>query len=249
MPFYSVADNYTTNPRCERLNSLYCLGGLEPISRNSSCKCEWERLIPEYPFCSANGVPTLHNLLKYSLSKEKKPALRSGAGCRALPGEPWSSAHHRPAQQPPPSQGGCSITQTPSCPTLGTGGNTVPRAHRLLSFFPGSLGFVTHDRVVTVRGCCEGDGCVLQRGRSGAAACSRLGRWRRLMLAPCSGWCCLAVESSAREWQVPTESLLRSTKSGMAAERPSSCTRKCISFSALSPQHFRNLYLCFLHFY
>lgn len=38
--FYSVADNYTTNPRCERLNSPYCLGELEPLSRNSSSKFE-----------------------------------------------------------------------------------------------------------------------------------------------------------------------------------------------------------------
>lgn len=90
LPFYSVEDNYTTNPRRERLNSLYCLGELEPISRNSSYKREWERLIPEYPFCFASGVPTSHSLLKYSLNEEKSKLSVAEADVGRCSGTLWS---------------------------------------------------------------------------------------------------------------------------------------------------------------
>lgn len=251
--FYSVADNYTSNPRCEKLNSLCCLEGLEPISRNSSYKCEWERLIPEYPFCFANGVPTLHSLLKYSLSEEKNELSAVELDVERCPGScgprlisPLLNSHHYCT--------GASASPRP---------RAVPLWGPEVMHFPVPADFsvsskIIWDRIITVQGCCKSGGCIFtrlpdKRGRYATVACSRLGRWRRLKSAPCPGWCGLAVGSlAARGWQVPTKFPLRGTKLGVTvgchSRERQSLYRKCISFSALFPQHFRNLYLCFLHF-
>lgn len=132
LPFYSVEDNYTTNPRQERLNSLYCLGELEPISRNSSYKRGGERLIPEYPFCFANGAPTSHSLLKYSLNEGKSKLSAAEGDVEKRSGSLWSLAHQLLPNSHHYCMGAAASPRPQRCPTLGTGGNALPFAHRLL---------------------------------------------------------------------------------------------------------------------
>lgn len=172
MPFYSVEDNYTTNPRRERLNSLYCLGELEPISRNSSYKREWERLIPEYPFCFASGVPTSHSLLKYSLNEEKSKLSVAEADVGRCSGTLWSLAHQLLPNSHHYCMGAAASPRPQSCPTLGTGGNALPCAHRLLYFLQENLGSVRHNHM-TVKGCCKSGGHVLTHFLSRGAAVLR----------------------------------------------------------------------------
>lgn len=182
MPFYSVEDNYTTNPRRERLNSLYCLGELEPISRNSSYKREWERLIPEYPFCFASGVPTSHSLLKYSLNEEKKQALCSRGGCREVLRDPVVLGSPAAAKQPPLLHGGCSISPTPKLSHSGDWRQCTSLCPQTSLFPPRKPGVCKTEPYDCERVLQEWwprtHPFPVKRGSCASVTCSRLSRWR-----------------------------------------------------------------------
>lgn len=230
LPFYSVEDNYTTNLRRERLNSLYCLGELEAISRNSSYKREWEPLIPEYPFCFANGVPTSHSLLKYSLNEEKNKLSAAEVDVEKCSGSLWCLAcqllpncHHY-------CVGTAASPRPQSCPTLGTGSNALPCAHRLLFSMQENLGSVTHNHII-VKGCCKSSGHVspisCQEGHCASVTCSRLSRWRRLRSAPCTGCSCQATGSSAGGWKVLTKSCSKALNWPLLLRNPALVQKVC----------------------